>query len=661
MGADGIVFLDLEEGETRNREGMRLLQRGDMRGAERCFREAIDAAPLIPAAYNNLALAQFAQGELAEAIRTQEGAATRGDLPNPFGLAQLVHLYLVAGRDAEAEATMARALAVPDMDPSALARVLQSLALLGRHETILDLARGFQGPVEDPTHWFAGVAAANLGRTAEALAHLGAIGRSSPTRVRARELMRRLESGAGAGTIEGKWPYFECLEIVPRGLFDRGIRGLKADSAGEVPWLHTRAMVDMLVALLEREGDRAAAAVGMLAAVRHERATAVLKKIAEGTFGTDSVRLEAIQALQERGAWSRDEVHRVWLQGQWRDVKTAGYMIDPDAPASKHDVPAALMPRYEKAFEASRRQRWRLAETLWRELLVEASDHPPFHLNLATALVNQDRAEEAEAFLRRAAELEPGYLFAPANLAVVLTGFGRTEEAREVLDDIVVPEPVHPSALAAYMSAQIQVAMAEREPEKALGWLKMAESVAADDPNIRRLAEHLKPLQMMGDMVDLIRDRKQARAAKLRGRVLTREASLEACFGAYSKSDLGGMAKALGIGLNASEARKADLLAAVCGFLREDRNRKAALGKLEPQDRAALRDLLAAGGRQDYAAFARHHGTDAEDSDNWAVDQPRSVLGRLKCRGLVVGATVDRAESVLIPRELSLDPAWLEC
>jgi hypothetical protein len=53
--------------------------------------------------------------------------------------------------------------------------------------------------------------------------------------------------------------------------------------------------------------------------------------------------------------------------------------------------------------------------------------------------------------------------------------------------------------------------------------------------------------------------------------------------------------------------------------------------------------------------FTRAHGTDHEDLDDWAFRQPESPVGRLKCRGLLLEATLDGVESVLIPAGLPLD------
>ena len=654
-GAAGPVSLDLAAGERLNDQGVRLLEYGDYSGAERYFRESIEAAGLIPAGHNNLAGALFLQGKLHEAIGVQESALQ--DLPhaNPFGRAQLVHFYLVAGREPEAEAALAWVLQSPPNDSFELARVCRSLTLLGRHRQIVDLLRGRAGALNDMLHWYAGVAAANLGSAADALVHLRAISARAGVRVRAMENIRRLESGAGPGTVEGNWPYLECVEIISGALFTLASRQVNAPKHPLYPVLHTRLMVDLVVTLLERDQEGSVQEIVALGGIRHPRAVEVLEKIAQGTYGTDALRLAAMQKLVERGVWSKDEAHRMWLEDRWTEVKSVGYMIDPSAPASARPLDDALMPRFTQALEAGRRGQLKQAEALWRELLAAAPEFTPFHLNLGTLLLDQKRLPEAESCLRRALELEPDYLFAPCNLAVLLSGSGRAAEARQLLDCIVVPVRVHPDVLACYLAAEVQVAMAEDEYDKALGWLQMAESVVPDHPSIRALAEKLGPLCLFKDAMAANKGYREARRAKQRQRVLAPAATLETCFDTYTKNALAGMAKALQLGVRASQMRKAELLAAVCAGLRRTEVCRAALLDLGEKERAALRDLAAAGGRQDYATFTRAHGTDYEDLDDWAFRQPESPVGRLKCRGLLVEATLDSVESVLIPAGLPLD------
>jgi tetratricopeptide (TPR) repeat protein len=658
--AADLACSGMSKGERLNDRGLKLLQQRDFIAAERCFRASIEAAPLLPRGHNNLANTLFLQGKLADAIRVQEGALRGPAIPNPFGRAQLVHFYLVAGRDAEAEATMAQVLQSPPTDAFAMGRTCQSLALLGQHRQIADLLDRYPAPLDDLLHWYAGAAAANLGRADAALEHLQAVSPRGGVQSRARDLSRRLESGHGPGTLEGNWPYFECVEIIPRDLCERAMEQSESPGHPLYPVLHTRAMVDVVVALLNTTRGEDDAEVAVLADIQHPRAAEVLQKIAEGTFGSDALRLAAMHRLVARGIWSRDETHTVWLGGRWTEAQALAHEMDCQTPSSAHLPPADLMPRYRQAVELGQRGRLKQAEKIWRELLAKAPDHPPFHLNLAVTLKQQGHGEEAEVHLRQAMALEPDYLFAPCTLAVFLCESGKTAEAQQLLDDVVAPEHIHPDALACYLAAQVQVAIAAGEYERAVGWMGMAEAATPDHPNIRALAERLAPLSLLQDMTSKVKENRLARGAKRRQRVLPPDATLETCLEAYARSALAGMAKALQLGVRVSQMRKGELLAAVCAGLRQPDVCRAAVRGLGAQERAALRDVLEAGGRQDYAGVTRRHGTDAEDLDDWAFRQPQSPMGRLKCLGLLVEATVERVESVFIPAELPLDPAWLQ-
>jgi hypothetical protein len=140
--------------------------------------------------------------------------------------------------------------------------------------------------------------------------------------------------------------------------------------------------------------------------------------------------------------------------------------------------------------------------------------------------------------------------------------------------------------------------------------------------------------------------------------VLDRAAPPEACYEVYPKGALIGMMRALGLPKPGKGAGKADLLATIATSLRSTATCARVVRELAPQERAALRDLMAAGGRMDYATFTRRHGAETDAIADWSVKQPESLLGRLKCRGLLAEATIERAESVFVPAELPLDPTW---
>ena len=130
------------------------------------------------------------------------------------------------------------------------------------------------------------------------------------------------------------------------------------------------------------------------------------------------------------------------------------------------------------------RSRWEEVEKLWRQFLAQAPTfHPAYH-NLAVALVKQGLKAEAEMQLRKAMELDPNYVFAPCTPTILCLQEGRVAEARALLDKVIVPDRVHPEAMATYCSAQTQVAAAEGEMEKAVGWLPLKNSSLASKSNI---------------------------------------------------------------------------------------------------------------------------------------------------------------------------------
>jgi tetratricopeptide (TPR) repeat protein len=75
--------------------------------------------------------------------------------------------------------------------------------------------------------------------------------------------------------------------------------------------------------------------------------------------------------------------------------------------------------------------RYEQAEGLYRSLLTRAPRNADYHIGLGRSLEGQNRLEEAEAALREATLVEPGYWMAYNSLGSFLFAFGRSEEAVE--------------------------------------------------------------------------------------------------------------------------------------------------------------------------------------------------------------------------------------
>jgi tetratricopeptide (TPR) repeat protein len=645
------IVLDLEEGERLNAEGMRLLGSQRFAEAERSFRAAIVAAPLVPAPHNNLALVAFVQGRIDEAIRIQEAILRRVPIDNVFGMSNLVQLYLTAGRVSDAKAIADKTLRLKPLDTGALAKQCEALARLGRHRDILNAVERYAGECDGCVNYFAGMAAANLGLFERALDHLRRVGRHDLFVSRAAKYIGLIKAGRGPETIEGNWPFFEPQDIMPRDVFEKLIREMDDGPPVKASLVKNPIIVDMLAAFLneDRGMKKNDGIVELLGRMEHPRAINLLKRIAEGTFGSDDLRLSAVRTLVSKGVWDGKTPRTIWVRGNWVDVKSQQSEINSEAESAP--MPDGLSPLYEAATVTMRRGQWEEGEKLWREFLAKApSFHPAYH-NLAVALIQQGRNAEAEAHLRKAMELDSSYIFAPCTLAILYLRENRVAEAHALLDKVVVPDTIHPAAMATYCSAQCQAAAAEKDLEKAVGWLDLAAKVDPGNRSVKELRKRLRMPRLVEKAFAKLRGKAEQEKLNRRRRVLSQDASLADCYRIYSDVELAGMARAIGIDLGLSQ--KEGMLSAVCAALENVESIRSIQRSLRPEEKAALQQVLDAGGRMDYEKFSREYGSDAEDEFGWGK-QPNSLLGRLKCRGLLVEATVERRPSVFIPTRIPL-------
>jgi hypothetical protein len=248
-------------------------------------------------------------------------------------------------------------------------------------------------------------------------------------------------------------------------------------------------------------------------------------------------------------------------------------------------------------------------------------------------------------------ELDPNYVFAPCTLTTIYLREGRTNEARELIDTVIVPDKIHPSAMAAYCSAQCQVAITEKDVEKAIGWLDLGAKVDPGNRSIKELKKSLRIPRYLEKILSKLRSRAEKEKRLRRKRVLSKDGPLAECYAMYSAEELAGMARAVGI--DPKSLQKEDTLSAICAVLENAESVQLIQRHLLPEEKTALQEVMNAGGRMDYETFTRAHGSDADDAFGWGK-QPQSLLGRLKCRGLLVEATVDRRPSVFIPSRIRL-------
>ena len=78
------------------------------------------------------------------------------------------------------------------------------------------------------------------------------------------------------------------------------------------------------------------------------------------------------------------------------------------------------------------------------------------------------------------------------------------------------------------------------------------------------------------------------------------------------------------------------------------------IGELNARERSALARLLAAGGSVPRVDFVQTYGDDSNERPHMVYHAQgyKSVLGRLRARGLIYEGSIDGVQVVVVPREL---------
>jgi Flp pilus assembly protein TadD len=638
IGPDGkpIVFLDLEEGERLHELGLDLVQNGRGREAIPVLERAVEVAPLVPHPYNNLALAHFLAGDPLKAVEVSEDVDRVIDPGNTFALGNLVHFYLVVGRDRDAEEVGDRLRGRPPESEDAAVRMCEAFARLGRHEDVLQATRPhrWRGLHRARIAFLQGTAAANLGRYALARQLLGDAHDDPVHCKRARGYLGLLERGRGPETLDGDWPYFECVEWTSLDDLDR----LRTDGR-----LRSHpGLVQALVMVLNDDPEAREMCLHVLREIGSPRAVEVLRRVATGTFGTEGLRLTALGILRDLGNVSAKEAVPLWRSGAWTEVRCVRFEITDEAVSA---APSWVRGAIEEIGKAMRSGDHARAEKKGRELAARAPDVPMVLHNLAAALEAQGKREEAEGLLRRAMELDPRYVFAPAGLAMIRLEQRRVEEARQILASVVLPERLHPQAWACWLSAQMQVALAEGNLDGATSSYELLRQLPGED-EVREMPDFAGRL-LLG--LKSLLDARRKRHDKQRRRLLAPDAGVRACLEGYTGEQLAGIAAALGLAGKGPHGKR-PLLEHIAARLGGSRNVLSLAGSLPTAASEALRDVLGHGGILAYADFTRRYGSGESDEDWWRT--PGTPLGRLKLLGLLAEGTVGGRESVLVPAEV---------
>jgi hypothetical protein len=134
---------------------------------------------------------------------------------------------------------------------------------------------------------------------------------------------------------------------------------------------------------------------------------------------------------------------------------------------------------------------------------------------------------------------------------------------------------------------------------------------------------------------------------------LPADPTLEDCFGLLTKGDMTGIRQVFNL-QGISALKKAELRRYLVNAFTDADFLRTVVYDLNDAERAALRDLLDHGGVMDWQAFADRHGDDLDESPylEFHASRMKTVMGRLRARGLLFEGTADDRLILAIPREV---------
>jgi tetratricopeptide (TPR) repeat protein len=461
--------------------------------AEQLLKRKPDFAP----ALNNLAMAYLMEGKLAQAIAT-ERRVLEFDPGNIHALANLVIYHCRLGRidDARAWAEQLKQSGEPAADRAL--KVAEALSFLGDDEGVLETFQAAQreGDIDQDRSsallfHLAAVATMRLGREAEARRYWQRALKLSPGLELARgnlDDMRR-----PVGERNAPWPFAFGNWVARQTIEDLGRQtaGKSNDQALASAirrFLEKHPDIAALVPILLDRGDEQGRQIALMLAQtsRSPELLAALRDFALSQRGPDKLRHQAAQAADAAGLLP-DRKARMWVGGQWQDLLLLGFEVTGEPEGTLGPLAEPLMIR---GMEALRNRNGLEAEQWLRQALEVAPESPSLLNNLAMALEQQGRREEAQALTREIHERYPDYLFARVALARTHMIAGDLDAAEELLKPMFMKRRLHFTEAAALFGAQVDLYTARGDIKAARTWLDMWADIEPDSPEVarRRLA-----------------------------------------------------------------------------------------------------------------------------------------------------------------------------
>ncbi len=474
-------------------------------------------------------------------------------------------------------------------------------------------------------------------------------------------MLAALQAGKPGLGWGNRFPYFSVAELIPWQQMEKIL-----ELMGREDQLPEQRFREQMARLTERfpqltlvgekllwEEEQAEVAITLLEVVATPAAYAALRRFGLGQAGDDDARMQALFALAEAGQIEPNEKLRVWQKGEWQEIELQQYEISEER---TWDYAPEVMELLDQGMEAFQQNDLVQAEQLLQRVLeLDPGVKEAYH-NLGAFYSRRGEIERARELYQSALELDPLYVFPRCSLALFLLDEDDVEGAMAMLQPLASVTRFHPQEMAFYSYAQARVFIRQEEYERARNVLTAALEIWPDHELAQELLGRLDLITQMKtgfeSFFEQRRRREQAKRARLQTQLTTADPPLAEALSPYTKEVLTGMGRVVLPWGGWSALRKAELRDRILDELGDPDNLERIVQRLNDTERAALRQVLDHGGHLPWSDFDAGYGNDLEESPYWQWHVPETTMGRLRHRGLLVEATVDRELLIVVPLEL---------
>ncbi|CEP67412.1 Tetratricopeptide-like helical [Moorella glycerini] len=422
--------------------GQKLLDKGDFKGAAKAFAAALEKEDVVPIR-NNLALSLFHSGDPKRALEVIQPALNTDEeykRANPFTYALASQIFFAQGRGEEARQWLKKAVQsfdaglaefyrarsqVPHHFREYTVSIMRAAAELNDHRQVFELYRRWETcHVSWENKFLAGVACFNLGRYKRAASLWSSI--SGVYRLFA--AMQQVAFMVERGVIP---PFAMSYTTYTQEEIDAIIKTCAVDKEARRRYWQDGYILMVLLSYILEAGETPAA--GMVAhslvAYAGEWGEKLGWKILESPGFSPTVKMAAAEAFIERGLLKEGEPVRMFIEGENRlvHIKKTPVVLGTDK-----ELDAIV----ERAFELRDKGQVDAAIDLLQDLQQQGKFYPRAMMALANLL--RQKGELAEALrimsmLKEVGPEDPAVLF---NYAALMLQMDRIEEARASLEKI---------------------------------------------------------------------------------------------------------------------------------------------------------------------------------------------------------------------------------